>query len=69
MLGSTLISVPRADWQGTLHEFVEDNRHFMPDYEMERIVKCLKLDGHSTHKAASAGEFNILLVKEQVAAA
>ncbi len=60
MNGSTKISVPRADWTGTLDEFVTDNSPFMKDYEMERLVKCLKEDGHATHVAGPAGEFHIL---------
>lgn len=59
MLGSTLINVPRADWSGTLHEFVSENAPFMPDYEMDRIVKCLATDGHVEHKAGTAGVFGI----------
>ena len=60
MNGSTKISVPRADWVGTLDEFVSENSFFMKDYEMDRLVKCLKEDGHATHTAGPAGEFNIL---------
>lgn len=62
MTGSTLISVPRADWQGYLDQFVSENAPFMPDYEMDRIIDRLKTDGHAEHKAGAAGVFGILIV-------
>lgn len=69
MLGSTLISIPRADWQGTLAQFVTENTPFMPDYEMERLIKGLKEDGYSSHKPINSNEFGILIVKDNEVAA
>lgn len=69
MLGSTLISVPRADWQGTLDQFFTENAPFMPDYEMDRIIKGLKEDGTTSHNALKAGDFVIEVVKKNKVAA
>ncbi len=60
MNGSLKITIPRADWTGTLDEFVNENNPFMKDYEMERLVKCLKEDGFAIHVAGPAGEFAIV---------
>ncbi len=60
MNGSLKITIPRADWTGTLDEFVNENNPFMKDYEMERLVKCLKEDGIVIHTAGPAGDFVIV---------
>lgn len=69
MNGGTSISVPLADWKGTLSQFVQENSPFMPDYEMERIIKCLKEDGYATHKPVNSNEFVIFVDKEDKKAA
>ena len=52
-----LLSIPRAEYQGTWGDFAYENAAFIPDHELDRIGRALARGESVTHVAHSAGEF------------
>lgn len=60
---STKVQCVRAGYHGTWGEFQKDNAPFIPDHELSRIEFELDTKGTVTHKAHTAGDFVIEVVK------
>jgi len=54
-----IITIPRAEYSGTWHDFAADNAAFIPDHEMTRLERELAAKGVATHTAHTNGDFVI----------